>query len=143
MVKILTQVVFCIFFTSGYALAQEEPADKEPNPGARIAAYGQVGRVIVDGQTVYISKGLTDIVMKDGEVDLENNDKIKCEHRRRTGSHIVLRICRTVEELKEMQELNEKEFGQFLWQRKTLCASGGRTRAARTFPGDNSSLCGR
>ena len=115
-----------IALSVGLAIAQDEPTGAETSPGARIASYGKIGRVIVDGQTIYISKGLTDIIMEDGEADLENDAKIQCNHVRRTGSHIVLRICRTVVEIEEQSKFNKEYFERwFLRQRTSICSIGG------------------
>ena len=125
--------MFSISLTGGLAIAQDEADDTKPNPGARIAAYGKIGRVIVDGQTIYISKGMTDIIMEEGSADLVNDSKIQCEHIKRTGSHISMRICRTVAEIKEQSEFNREYFERwFLRQRTSICATGGGTRAVRT-----------
>ena len=131
-----------IFLTSialsgGLAMAQDDPSsaetsssaetrDAKTSPGARIAAYGKVGRVIIDGQSVYISKGLTDIVMEEGSADLEDDTRIKCQQIRRTGSHISMRICRTVAEIEEQSEFNKEYFERwYLRQRNSVCSIGG------------------
>lgn len=125
----MKKLIFFLISTTlsaGLAIAQDEPSDEKAAPGARIASYGKVGRVIVDGQTIYISKGLTDIIMEDGEADLENDAKIQCNHVRRTGSHIVLRICRTVVEIEEQSKFNKEYFERwFLRQRTSICSIGG------------------
>ncbi len=126
-----------IALSGGLALAKDEPSgaettNAETSPGARIASYGKIGRVIVDGQSVYISKGLTDIIMEEGAADLENDPKIKCEKHRRTGSHLVIRVCRTVAELEEMQEYNREYYERWYRRKATsICAEGGNTRAER------------
>ena len=56
-----------IALSSGLAIAQDEPSDAETtaavtSPGARIGSYGKVGQVTVDGQQIYLSKRVTDIV---------------------------------------------------------------------------------
>ena len=107
-------LVFLAAFSlsSGMAMAQDDGKDdgndNEAAPGARIAAYGKIGRVVVDGQTIYISKGMTDIIMEEGSADLVNDSKIQCEHMNRTGSHITMRICRTVAEINEQSEFNRE-----------------------------------
>ena len=127
--------VLIIFFASialcgGLAIAQDDPSgaettDAETSPGARIAAYGNVGGVIVDGQTIHISKGLTDIIMEEGAADLEDDSRIQCQHVKRTGSHITMRVCRTVAELEEIQEFNRDEFDrQYLRQRNDINVGG-------------------
>ena len=120
-----------IALSSGLAIAQDEPSgaettDAETSPGARIGSYGKVGQVTVDGQQIYISKGVTDIVMEEGAADLEDKSKIQCKRVKRTGSHLVKRICRTVAEQEEIQEFNRDEFDRrFLRQRTSICAIGG------------------
>ncbi len=121
-----------IALSSGLAMAKDEPngtetTDAETSPGARIAAYGKVGHVIVDGQTIFISKGLTEIIMEEGSADLEDESKIQCQRVKRTGSHITLRICRTVAEIKEQADFNKDEFERrYLRQRRSTSIGGSR-----------------
>ena len=126
-----------IALSGGLAIAQDDPngadtTDAETSPGARIAAYGKIGRVLIDGQQIYISKGLTDIIMEEGAADLENDPKIQCQHLRRTGSHITMRVCRTVAELREQEEYNREYFERWYRRKATsICAEGGNTRGER------------
>ncbi len=128
--KKLIMFIASIALSSGLAIAQDEPngaetTDAETSPGARIGSYGKIGQVTVDGQQVYISKGLTDIIMEEGAADLEDDSRIKCQRVKRTGSHLTKRVCRTVAELKEMQEFNRDEFDRrYLRQRSDINVVG-------------------
>ena len=132
--KIIILFMFAISFTGGLAIAQDDSDDAKPKPGARIAAYGKLGRVVVDGQTIYISKGMTDVIMAEGSADLEGDKRIRCQQIRRTGSHISMRVCRTVAEIEEQSKFNKEYFERwYLRQRRSICAEGGTTRTARIF----------
>ena len=63
--------------------------------------------------------------MEEGAADLEDDSRIKCQRVKRTGSHLTKRVCRTVAELKEMQEFNRDEFDRrYLRQRSDINVVG-------------------
>ena len=66
------------------------------------------GEPIVDRKTIYISKGVSELVMASAEpVTLEEDKRIHCADFKPTGSHQKFTYCQTREEFKERVELSQ------------------------------------
>ncbi|MCG8433297.1 MAG: hypothetical protein MJA83_04630 [Gammaproteobacteria bacterium] len=87
--------------------------------------YEKVGKVRIKGQDIYLSQGVVDIVDEEGQANLTGSDKrIKCQRTVRTGSHIVMRVCKTVAEWEAQRQANQSQMYDLYNQSKRACAEG-------------------
>ena len=66
------------------------------------------GEPVVDRKTIYISQGVTDLVLASAEpVTLEEDSRIYCSEMKPTGSHQKFTYCQTKAEFEERLELSQ------------------------------------
>lgn len=88
---------------------------------ASIEAANQVGVVQLSNQDVGLSRGVVAIVEEEGEI-ATNDPRLTCERVKRTGSHRVQRVCRTVEEFDAEAQQTQRHLSSL--QRQGRQASG-------------------
>ena len=89
---------------------------------APIEALNQVGVAQLSNQDVGLSSGVMAIIEADGEI-ATNDPRLTCERVKRTGSHRVQRVCRTVEEFDAEARQTQRHLSRL--QRQGRAASGG------------------
>ncbi|MCG8433295.1 MAG: hypothetical protein MJA83_04620 [Gammaproteobacteria bacterium] len=76
------------------------PQSYDESLSAPIDAPGQFGEIRIGRDNFMLSQGVVDIVDKESELDVTGKDtRVKCTRRYRTGSHRIIRVCRTVVEI--------------------------------------------
>lgn len=92
-----TLIVRTVLLLSCVLLAACATQPESRSISDQIDAPGQVGVIEIDGVKVGITKGVVDIIEEEGKVDIRDN-RLRCYREKRTGTHLAIRLCRTVSE---------------------------------------------
>ncbi len=94
---------------------------------APIEAPNQVGVVQLSNQDIGLSSGVVAIVEEEGKI-ATNDPRLTCERVKRTGSHRVQRVCRTVAEFDAEAEQSQRHLSRLLRQGRNATGSTAERR---------------
>ncbi|MCG8433296.1 MAG: hypothetical protein MJA83_04625 [Gammaproteobacteria bacterium] len=118
MKRLMLAFLGCLsLFAAGCTTSSEKSLQPASAP---IDAPGQFGAIKIGRDNFVLSKEVVDIVDEESELDITGKDtRVKCTRRYRTGSHRIIRVCRTVAEIEQDSRHTRNEVERMYRQGKT------------------------